>query len=461
MTQDLATPPALWRRSAGVELLGPVSGSGIRHATFLVKRTDGQVVQLTELLHLIVEEAAGALPPDQLARRVSERFGRELDAESLTTLAEAKLEPLGLLEQPGRHNGGPAPTARPLFSLSAKGTLLSRRLVSRLSFLLQPLFAPPVIVIACAALVALDIRLWLEGGLASAFRDILLAPPMLLGMFALMVAGSLFHEIGHATACRYGGATPGVIGVGIYLVIPAFYTDVTDSYRLGRAGRLRTDLGGIYFHLLWTLAAGALHLATGSPLMLMVAVLTQLQMAQQLPPTIRLDGYFVLADLAGVPDLFSRVGPVLRSLAPGRPTDPRVAELRPRSRWIVTGWVLMVVPLLAVLLLWLFISLPFVIVQTFLAIAAHAQKLALSAALGQPVEVVLALLSIVLLAVPVIGALLVAGRLVGPLLRKLPLLAEKLSGPRPQFPADSAHPALPPRHARPRARRRAPRHSLP
>ncbi len=29
---------------------------------------------------------------------------------------------------------------------------------------------------------------------------------------------------------------PGEIGVGIYIVFPAFYTDVTDSYRLGRGG---------------------------------------------------------------------------------------------------------------------------------------------------------------------------------------------------------------------------------
>ena len=38
------------------------------------------------------------------------------------------------------------------------------------------------------------------------------------------------------------------MGTGLYLVWPAFYTDVTDSYRLGRAGRLRTDLGGLYFN---------------------------------------------------------------------------------------------------------------------------------------------------------------------------------------------------------------------
>ena len=38
------------------------------------------------------------------------------------------------------------------------------------------------------------------------------------------------------------------MGAGLYLVWPAFYTDVTDSYRLDRGGRIRTDLGGLYFN---------------------------------------------------------------------------------------------------------------------------------------------------------------------------------------------------------------------
>ena len=75
-------------------------------------------------------------------------------------------------------------------------------------------------------------------------------------MLGLAVASMLFHECGHAAACRYGGARPGVIGVGFYVVWPAFYTNVTDAYRLGRAGRIRTDLGGVYFNAVFVLAAG-------------------------------------------------------------------------------------------------------------------------------------------------------------------------------------------------------------
>ena len=60
---------------------------------------------------------------------------------------------------------------------------------------------------------------------------------------------------------------------------------------------------------------------------LLTALGLQLQMLQQLIPVVRFDGYYVLSDLAGVPDLFARVGPVLRSLRPGHPVDPRVSEL--------------------------------------------------------------------------------------------------------------------------------------
>ena len=64
-----------------------------------------------------------------------------------------------------------------------------------------------------------------------------------------------------------GGLPPrrcqaGRIGVGIYLVWPAFFTNVTDSYRLSRAGRLRTDLGGVYFNLIFMLGLAGVYAAT-------------------------------------------------------------------------------------------------------------------------------------------------------------------------------------------------------
>jgi putative peptide zinc metalloprotease protein len=59
-----------------------------------------------------------------------------------------------------------------------------------------------------------------------------------------------------------------------------------------------------------------------------------------------------------VPDLFRRIGPVLRSLIPGQPTDPRVAGLKHAARLTLTGWVLAMVALLTFELALIILNVP-------------------------------------------------------------------------------------------------------
>src|SRR6201999_3586348 len=98
------------------------------------------------------------------------------------------------------------------------------------------------------------------------------------------------------------------------------------------AGRLRTDLGGVYFNALVALSAGAAYVASRYPLLLLIAVTQQLLILDQFMPWVRLDGYPVVSDLIGVPDLFARIRPILASLKPGVTPDRRVAELKPWAR---------------------------------------------------------------------------------------------------------------------------------
>src|SRR5207248_3056149 len=79
------------------------------------------------------------------------------------------------------------------------------------------------------------------------------------------------------------------MGAGLYLIYPALYTDVTDSYRLGRCTRVRTDLGGVYFHLIFSLGLVALSLLTGKELLLFAVVMIDLQIIGQFIPFVRFD----------------------------------------------------------------------------------------------------------------------------------------------------------------------------
>ena len=113
-----------------------------------------------------------------------------------------------------------------------------------------------MLILVLAGLVALDVWLFFVHGVAPGLRTALYDPVILIMVFGFVVLATAFHELGHATACRYGGARPGALGAGIYVVWPVFDCDVTDAYRLDKRGRLRVDLGGIYFNFIFALACG-------------------------------------------------------------------------------------------------------------------------------------------------------------------------------------------------------------
>ena len=90
---------------------------------------------------------------------------------------------------------------------------------------------------------------------------------------------------------------------------------------------------------------------TGWDALLLVIGTQLIQMVRQLPPLLRFDGYHLLADVTGVPDLFHRIRPTLLGLLPGRGGSPESRALKPWARAVVTLWVLLVVPLLALTVL--------------------------------------------------------------------------------------------------------------
>jgi putative peptide zinc metalloprotease protein len=351
-----AGPTGASRLADGVELLGTYQDSGYSQPPSLVRRPDGQVIQMSPLLYQVTSQIDGSRDPAAIADLVSTDLGRSLTADQVRYLITAKLLPLGIVAD----QDAPAalPKASPLLALRARVTLLPERAANAAGTLLRPLFRWPVIVAVVASVAAVDYWLFAAHGLGSGLQQILRNPVGLLAVFGLTLVSAAFHECGHAAGCRYGGARPGVVGVGIYLVWPSFFTNVTDSYRLSRAGRLRTDLGGLYFNLIFILALAGIYSATSAGILLVVIAVTHLEMLEQLMPFVRFDGYFVLSDLTGVPDLFARVVPIIRGIGPKGRRDPRVAGLRRRARIVVTGWVLCVIPLLLVGMGYLLLRLP-------------------------------------------------------------------------------------------------------
>ncbi|MGH3344983.1 MAG: hypothetical protein ACRDPK_19370 [Carbonactinosporaceae bacterium] len=349
--------PAIPRLADGVQLLGEYEGSGFSDPRYLVERPDQQMILVSRLLYVVAGVLDGRRDLDEAAALASEHYGQRLSADGLRFLIEGKLGPLGIATFGGDLRK--PPRADPLLSLSFRGVLAPARVTRVIGALFAPLFRPAVIVVTLVALVGLDTWLIMHGDLTTSFRSVFRNPLYVLPALGLVLLSSLFHECGHAAGCHYGGAKPGAIGVGIYLIFPAFYTNVTDAYRLNRRGRLRTDLGGIYFNIIIIVLMEIAYLETGYAPLLAVIFLTHLEAVQQLLPIVRLDGYYILGDIVGVPNLFGQVRPILRSMLPGRKGRQQVAsDLRTRVRVVVTAWVLIIVPTLMFALVSLIWRLP-------------------------------------------------------------------------------------------------------
>jgi putative peptide zinc metalloprotease protein len=130
-------------------------------------------------------------------------------------------------------------------------------------------------------------------------------------------------------------------------------------------------------------------------------------------PLLRLDGYFILADLIGVPDLFRRIGPVLRSVIPGQPVDPRIRDLKRAARVTLTTWILIVLPLLLVELALIIVNAPTMVGTTARSLDEQGRTLIAAFAHGDIPAGVVGVLSAAMLLMPIAGltyVLLVLGK---------------------------------------------------
>ncbi len=417
-------------------MLGEFTGSGLRNRLFLVRRRDGQVITLTDLLVNIVDAADGARDIPAIADRVRTASGRPVSADNVEYLLTTKLIPLGVIADGGGATATPRVT--PLLGLAGRRTLVPAPAVGVLARALAPLFRPAVVTGVLTILIMMDAWLVASTAVMVRIHHVLASPALILAVLGGTLVSMIFHECGHAAACHYGGGRPGVIGCGMYLLWPAFYTDVTDAYRLDRTARLRTDLGGVYFNAIFAAGLGIAYAIDRADALVVVILLVHLEAFQQLVPVLRLDGYYILSDLAGVPDLFARIGPVLSTwLHRGRERcrrwtrtggrhrrrnhgrnrnripDPRVTALTRRAQRTITAWVLVMAPLLVANLVLIIMIAPGVVTRAVTSVRAQATLVARSAGAGEPTAMIAGVADAAVLALPAVGIAFLLLRLAG------------------------------------------------
>jgi putative peptide zinc metalloprotease protein len=355
---DVGDPPRL---APGVKLAGELEDTGYATQQWIAER-DGAFVQLTELLYRALEQVDGTRSIEAIAKGLSEKMQRPYTADNARRLLQ-KLVPLGLVVD-AQGNAAPPPegasTLRGPLAINLKMALIPPEVANAIVRPFTLLYFPPVLIAVVLLALAGHVWLYLVHGVARGASQVIYNPGLILALIGAFVLSAAFHEIGHGAGLAYGGGKVRQMGVGLYLVYPVFYTDITSSYALGRWARLRADLGGFYFNVIFQLVALGLFALTGQEFLLIVVMLLDIEILYQLLPFVRMDGYWILADLTGVPDFFTRMGATLRGFLPGAKRE-QMTPLKPWARAVFVIYTVIVVPLLALLLFGAFKSFPHVI----------------------------------------------------------------------------------------------------
>lgn len=153
---------------------------------------------------------------------------------------------------------------------------------------------------------------WSELGNELNFAE-LLDPANLVWLSLLFVALRAAHELGHATACKAMGGRSTEIGLMLIAgVIPLPYCDATSAWRFPEVWRrVVVSAAGMYVEV-FLAAVAAIIWATTDPgrvhalayNMMLVAGFTTIVFNAN--PLLRYDGYYILSDVAGAPNLAQR-----------------------------------------------------------------------------------------------------------------------------------------------------------
>ena len=227
----------------------------------------------------------------------------------------ATLRRLGLLETTGAGDEAPAPRARRVrgdvlhLRLSAfDPDPLLDRLVGKARLCFTPYF---VALTAPFILLALGIVIGQRAEIARDLSRLFRVETVLLAWLAIFIVAAA-HEFAHGLTCKHFGGHVREMGFLLIYFQLAFYCNVSDAWLFPeKSKRLLVTLAGPYFELvLWALAVLTWRF-TGSDtwlnaMALVVVAASGVRLFVNLNPLIKLDGYYLLSDALGIPNLRAR-----------------------------------------------------------------------------------------------------------------------------------------------------------
>ena len=285
--------------------------SSTQGKNYRVELTDGRHFQVNEKLYHLLDALRTAMTLPDLAAAIHQRTGQTVAPDQLQQLV-AQLVEQGVVIESGKTVATPAESAPSSYlGLHYRKDLLSPQTLAPMARLLKVCFHKGTAAVLITLIAVAHLLAYREMGFPPNIDMATVSWPLLYGLILVSI---FFHELGHLAACHRWGAPHGPLGFGLYFFNPVFYVDVTAAWRLNRFQRAAVDAGGMYIQLLFAPLCLALYWITGEPTYLLSIMVIDLILIGNLEPFMKLDGYWLLSDLTGVPNLHARTGEAAKRL---------------------------------------------------------------------------------------------------------------------------------------------------
>jgi putative peptide zinc metalloprotease protein len=307
----------------------------------------GNYFRLREPEYWLVTQLDGTRSPEELASGFQSKFGFNLGAEAVSAFIQS-LGNLFFLED-GR--------SEQELEKAARRQKQQRSLAARVLFIKLKAFDPGRFLDFLTRIYRpFHNKFWftLEALLMVIGLALILANPsefsvrldhlfqvssIILIIVALFLLISL-HEFAHAVICRHYGGRVKEMGFLLLYFQPCFYSDVSDAWLFSKKSqRIAVTLAGLYFQflflslalMLWSVTIPGYFINEFCRICVIVSWVTFLF---NFNPLIKLDGYYLLSDWIGIPNLRSKAFAYVRNVLQRRVLGwPRERlEIAPREK---------------------------------------------------------------------------------------------------------------------------------
>ncbi len=272
---------------------------------YLVEVGEERRFEVSSGVHQVIELLRdGSSTAEDIAHKLQGLGFENATPERILRLIRQVLIPRHIVEPPPgeEFEEQPARVKRSSF-LRVKMPLVGPETLRPITGVLRYLFDRRVMIVTL--MVALAAHLYFYAQIFPTFEWAAIELPLFqyaLLLLAMNLA-AIFHELGHATACRHYDCPHGKIGWGVYIFMLVLYTDVSPAWRLDRRQRAMVDFAGMYFELIAASLVLGTYLWTGNALLVYLFLLLNLSILTSLNPVLRQDGYWLVSDLAGQANL--------------------------------------------------------------------------------------------------------------------------------------------------------------